>query len=404
MKFWGRKKGAETPELLRRAQGPGTGFQGLSVEVAAQDGGAEPAEGMVINLGSQHPSTHGVLRLLVELDGEYVRSCDPIIGYLHRGLERMLENRPYRQLAPFTDRLDYLASLNCNLAISQAIERVGKITVPERAQYIRVLLCELNRIASHLVFLGTYAQDVGATTVFLYAFRERERILDLLEAMTGARLTYNWIRPGGVPADLPEGFEEGVRAFVRSFLPELDAYDRLLTGNPIFRMRTEGVGVISPRCVLAYGASGPVARGSGVNFDLRRAEPYEVYDRLEFDVPVFHEGDCMARYRVRVEEMRQSCRIIEQCLRDMPQGDIATKLPKIFRPPAGEAYSRTESPRGELSVFIRSDGGPNPQRVHIRAPSFVHLSILPELLRGVKLADVIAILGSLDTVLGEVDR
>src|SRR5215471_4140494 len=218
MKFWGRKKGAETPELLRRAQGPGTGFQGLSVEVAAQDGGAEPAEGMVINLGPQHPSTHGVLRLLVELDGEYVRSCDPIIGYLHRGLERMLENRPYRQLAPFTDRLDYLASLNCNLAISQAIERVGKITVPERAQYIRVLLCELNRIASHLVFLGTYAQDVGATTVFLYAFRERERILDLLEAMTGARLTYNWIRPGGSAGGSAGGLRGG-GAGVRAFVP-----------------------------------------------------------------------------------------------------------------------------------------------------------------------------------------
>lgn len=360
--------------------------------------------GMTVNMGPQHPSTHGVLRLIVELDGEVVTSCRPVIGYLHRGLEKMFEARPYRQNIPFTDRLDYLASLNNNLAISQAIERLGGLEVPERAQYIRVLLCELNRIASHLVFLGTFATDLGATTVLLYAFRERERVLDLLEAMTGARLTYNWIRAGGVPADLPDGFAEGVRAFLKDFVPETREYDRLLTGNAIFRARSEGVGVIPREMAIAYGASGPVARGSGIPYDLRRVAPYEVYDRLEFDVPVFPEGDVMARYRVRVEEMRQSARIIEQCLRDMPEGDIMTKLPKIFKPPAGEAYSRTESPRGELSFFMVSDGGPNPVRVHIRAPSFVHLGLLPAMLRGVKVADVIAILGSLDTVLGEVDR
>lgn len=364
----------------------------------------EPDGGMTVNLGPQHPSTHGVLRLMVQLDGEYVRSCEPVIGYLHRGLERMFEARPYRQLVPFTDRLDYLASLNCNLAMSQAIERLGSVAVPERAQYIRVILCELNRLASHLVFFGTFAQDAGATTAFLYAFRERERILDLLEAMTGARLTYNWIRPGGVPADLPEGFAEGVLSFVRDLLKELPLYDRLLTNNPIFRMRTEGVGVISRDVAVAFGASGPVARGSGLSYDIRKTEPYEVYDRLDFDVPVYDEGDCMARYRVRMDEMCQSARILEQCFRDLPEGDIATKMPKVFRPPAGDAYSRTESPRGELSVYMRSDGSPNPQRVHVRAPSFVHLSMLPCLLRGVKLADVIAILGSLDTVLGEVDR
>jgi NADH-quinone oxidoreductase subunit D len=341
---------------------------------------------------------------MVELDGEYVRTCEPMIGYLHRGLEKMFEARPYRQLVPFTDRLDYLASLNCNLAMSQAIERLGGVAVPERAQYIRVLLCELNRIASHLVFFGTFAQDVGATTVFLYAFRERERILDLFEMMTGARLTYNWIRPGGIPMDLPEGFHEATRRFLRDFLPELPRYEKLLSNNPIFRMRCEGVGIISKEAALAYGASGPVARGSGLNFDIRRIAPYEVYDRLDFDVPVFEEGDCYARYRVRMEEMRQSARIVEQCLKDMPEGDIATKMPKVFRPPAGDAYSRTESPRGELCVYMRSDGSPQPARVHVRAPSFVHLSMLPCLLRGVKLADIIAILGSLDTVLGEVDR
>jgi NADH-quinone oxidoreductase subunit D len=367
--------------------------------------GPEPAgTGMTINMGPQHPSTHGVLRLLVDLDGEVVKDCRPIIGYLHRGLERMFESRPYRQNLPFTDRLDYLASLNCNLAMAQAIERLGAVPVPERAAYIRVLLCELNRIASHLVFLGTFAQDVGATTVFLYAFRERERILDMLEAMTGARLTYNWIRVGGVAADLPEGFDAGVRGFFKTFLPELAANDRLLTRNRIFAVRTQGIGVIPRRMAIAYGTSGPVARGSGLSCDLRRDSPYEVYDRVEFDVPVREEGDCMARYLVRIEEMRQSVRIVEQCLRDLPGGELQTKLPKIFKPPAGQAYSRTESPRGELSFYMLSDGSPNPARVHVRAPSFVHLSLLPAMLRGVKIADVIAILGSLDTVLGEVDR
>jgi NADH-quinone oxidoreductase subunit D len=363
--------------------------------------------GMTVNMGPQHPSTHGVLRLIVELDGEIVVSCRPVIGYLHRGLEKMFEARPYRQNVPFTDRLDYLASLNNNLAISQAIERIGGIEVPERAQYLRVLLCELNRIASHLVFLGTFAVDLGATTVLLYAFRERERVLDILESMTGARLTYNWIRAGGVPADLPEGFAEVTRGFLKDFLPATREYDRLLTGNRIFRARCEGIGVITREKCLAWGMSGPVARGSGIAYDLRKVAPYEVYDRLEFDVPVFDGCDVMSRYLVRVEEMRQSARIVEQCLSWLeanPDGEIMTKLPKIFKPPAGEAYSRTESPRGELSFFMVSDGGPNPVRVHVRAPSFVHLSILPELLQGVKIADVIAILGSLDTVLGEVDR
>jgi NADH-quinone oxidoreductase subunit D len=360
--------------------------------------------GMTVNMGPQHPSTHGVLRLLVELDGEVVKSCRPIIGYLHRGLEKMFEARPYRQNVPFTDRLDYLAALNNNLAISQAIERIGNIAVPERAQYLRVLLCELNRIASHLVFLGTFATDVGATSVFLYAFREREQILDILESMTGARLTYNWIRAGGVPADLPEGFAERTRAFLKQFVTRLEENERLLTRNPIFRARCEGVGVLSKEKAIAYGASGPVARGSGVDYDIRKIAPYEVYDRLKFDVPVFTEGDVMARYKVRIEEMRQSARLVEQCLSEMPAGDIMTKIPKVFKPPAGEAWSRTESPRGELSFMMISDGTPNPARVHIRAPSFVHLALLPELVKNVRVADVIAILGSLDTVLGEVDR
>ena len=363
--------------------------------------------GMVLNMGPQHPSTHGVLRLIVELDGEIIRSCRPVIGYLHRGLEKMFEARPYRQNIPFTDRLDYLASLNCNLAMAQAIERVGGLAVPERAQYIRVLLCELNRIASHLVFLGTFATDLGATTVFLYCFREREKLLDLLEAMTGARLTYNWIRAGGVPTDLPDGYGDRVRAFVTEFLMAVRDNDRLLTGNRIFRARCEGVGILTREMAIAYGASGPVARGSGIDYDIRRIAPYDVYGRLQFDVPVFMECDCMARYKVRIEEMRQSARIIEQCLTYLdanPGGEIMTKLPKIFKPPVGEAYSRTESPRGELSMYMVSDGSTNPARIHVRAPSFVHLGLLPAMLPGTKIADAVAILGSLDTVLGEVDR
>ncbi len=362
------------------------------------------SQGMVINVGPQHPSTHGVLRLILTLDGEQILACEPVIGYLHRGLEKMMERRPYRHNIPFTDRLDYLAALSNNLAICQCIERLGGVEVPERAQYIRVLLMELQRIASHLVFLGTFGTDLGATTMFLYAFREREMVLDLLEECTGARLTYNWVRVGGVPDDLPEGFGQKVLDFVKLFRQRIEEYDMLLTRNRIFRSRTQGIGVLPKETALAYGCSGPVARASGIPYDIRKVAPYEVYNRVEFDVPVFEDGDVWARYLVRMEELRQSLRIIEQVLRDMPDGPVQTKLPKIFKPPAGIAYSRVESPRGELSFMMVSDGGANPVRVHIRAPSFVNLSVLPRLLEGAKVADLVAILGSIDVVLGEIDR
>jgi NADH-quinone oxidoreductase subunit D len=362
------------------------------------------SQGMVINVGPQHPSTHGVLRLILTLDGEQIVGCEPVIGYLHRGLEKMMERRPYRHNIPFTDRLDYLAALSNNLGICQCIERLGGIEVPERARYIRVLLMELQRIASHLVFLGTFGTDLGATTMFLYAFREREMVLDLLEECTGARLTYNWIRVGGVPDDLPEGFGQKVLDFIAVFRQRIEEYDMLLTRNRIFRSRTQGIGVLPKEMALAYGCSGPVARASGVPYDIRKVAPYEVYDRVEFEVPVFEEGDVWARYLVRMEELRQSLRIIEQVLRDMPDGPVQTKLPKIFKPAAGIAYSRVESPRGELSFMMVSDGSPHPVRVHIRAPSFVNLSVLPRLLEGAKVADLVAILGSIDVVLGEIDR
>jgi NADH-quinone oxidoreductase subunit D len=377
-----------SPELAQRTP--------TTVEILSQ--------GMVINVGPQHPSTHGVLRLILALDGEQILACEPVIGYLHRGLEKMMERRPYRHNIPFTDRLDYLAALSNNLGICQCIERLGGVEVPERAKYIRVLLMELQRIASHLVFLGTFGTDLGATTMFLYAFREREMVLDLLEECTGARLTYNWVRVGGVPDDLPDGFGQKVLDFVKLFRQRIDEYDQLLTGNRIFRARTRGIGILPKEMALAYGCSGPVIRASGVPYDIRQVAPYEVYDRVQFDVPVYERGDVWARYLVRMEEMRQSCRIIEQVIRDMPDGAVLTKLPKIFKPPAGIAYSRVESPRGELSFMMVSDGSPNPVRVHIRAPSFVNLSVLPRLLEGAKVADLVAILGSIDVVLGEIDR
>lgn len=362
------------------------------------------SQGMKLNMGPQHPSTHGVLRLLLELDGEQIQSCEPVIGYLHRGLEKMMERRMYRHNIPFTDRLDYLCALANNLAICQAIERLGGVEVPQRAQYIRVLLVELNRIASHLVFVGTFGSDVGATTVLLYTFREREGILDLFEECTGARLTYNWVRAGGVPDDIPPGFLEKTLSFVQQLKPKLDELDRLLTGNRIFMSRTQGIGVMSLADALAYGVTGPNIRASGLAYDIRRVAPYEVYDRFDFRIPTYTECDSLARYLIRIDEMRESIKIIEQVCRQMPEGEVLAKMPKIFKPPAGIGYSRIESPRGELSFLMVSDGTSNPLRVHIRAPSFVNLGVLPLLLKGAKVADLVMILGSFDVVLGEIDR
>ncbi|UCH36814.1 MAG: NADH-quinone oxidoreductase subunit D [Armatimonadota bacterium] len=359
---------------------------------------------MIINMGPQHPSTHGVLRLILTLEGEVITDVDPDIGYLHRGMEKIAENRTYAQYLPYTDRIDYLASLNCNLAYCVAVERLAGIEVPERAQYIRVILAELNRVASHLIFLATFGNDLGATTVFLYGMRERELIIDLFEMAVGARLTYSGMRIGGMPYDLPDGFEDAARAAIGQIRPRLDENDRLLTGNRIFESRTQGVGVLSRENAIAYAVSGPTLRGSGVAMDVRRDDPYCVYDRLEFDVPSLPDGDCFARYLVRIEEMRQSLRIVEQCLDQMPAGPVRAKLPRVFKPPAGEAYGRTEAPRGDLSVFVVSDGSANPCRLRVRAPSFANLQALKVMARGHKIGDIVAILGSLDIVLGEIDR
>jgi len=361
-------------------------------------------EQLVINMGPQHPSTHGVLRLVLTLEGEVITDLEPDIGYLHRGMEKLAENRTYAQYLPYTDRLDYLASLNCNLGYCLAVERLAGIEVPERAQYIRVLLAELNRIASHLIWLATFGNDLGATTVFLYGMRERELMVDLFELALGARLTYAGMRIGGMPYDLPEGFEQATREAIRQMRPRLDENDRLLTGNRIFQSRTRGVGALSRADAIAYAVSGPTLRGSGLAMDIRGHDPYCIYERLDFEVPVFDEGDCFARYLVRIEEMRQSLRMVEQCLDRMPAGPVRAKLPRAFKPPAGEAYSRTEAPRGDLGVFVVSDGSANPCRVRVRAPSFANLQALGVMTRGSKIGDLVAILGSIDIVLGEIDR
>jgi len=363
-----------------------------------------PTEQVILNMGPQHPSTHGVLRLELTLEGEVIVGCQPVIGYLHRGIEKIAENRTYPQFLPYTDRLDYLSSASNNLAYVQAVEKLMGLEVPERAQYLRVILLELNRIASHLVFVATFANDLAATTVFLYGFREREPIEDLFELWTGARLTQSWIRIGGVAGDLPEGFEEKARQFCRLLPQRLEEYDRLLAGNRIFRVRTERIGILPPEVGIDYGCSGPTLRGSGVPFDLRRAEPYEVYGRLDFAIATEPTCDCMGRYRVRMEEMRQSVRIIEQCLDLMPQGEVLAKLPRAIRPPEGEAYGRVESPRGEFGCYVVSDGSAQPVRVRLRAPSFYNLAALPRMVQGWKIGDVVAVLGSIDIVLGEIDR
>ena len=358
-----------------------------------------------VSFGPQHPSTHGVLQLQIELDGEVVVSCRPHIGYLHRNFEKICENRIYAQIIPFTDRLDYLGAMNNNFGYCIAVERLMGLAVPERAEYIRVIMAELNRIASHLLAIGTFVQDLGAFgTPLLYCFRERERIMDIFEMTCGSRLTYSYYRIGGVSADLPDGFKEKVREFIEYLKPKLDEYHRLITNNAIFLIRTKGIGVLNSKRAIGYAVSGPNLRASGVSFDLRRDEPYSIYRSFKFEVPIGSAGDCWDRYMVRMKEMRSSLAILEQAIGLIPEGDFIAKVPKVIKPPAGEIYSRTESPRGELGFYLVSDGLTMPYRLKCRAPSFSNLSVIPEMTRGVKIADVIAILGSIDIVLGEIDR
>ncbi len=360
---------------------------------------------LVINMGPQHPSTHGVLRVVLRLDGEKVIDADVVIGYLHRGVEKLSESRSWAQIVLLTDRLDYVSAATSNVGYCETVEKLMAIEVPRRAKYLRVILSELQRIASHLLWLGTHAMDTGAMTVFLYAFRERELILDLFEEYCGARLTYNSMRIGGLPQDLPPSWDRKVLEFCRILEGKLEEYETLLTGNRIWLERTKGVGVLDGAEALALGLSGPPLRGSGVRRDVRKDEPYAAYDEMEFDVPLGVAGDTYDRYVVRMQEFRQSIRIIRQAMQGIPEGPILGKVPRLIKPPAGEVYHAIESPKGELGFFIVSDGkSTSPYRFRVRPPSFCNLQALPRLAKGHLIADVVALIGSLDVVLGEVDR
>jgi NADH-quinone oxidoreductase subunit D len=360
---------------------------------------------LVINMGPQHPSTHGVLRVILRLDGERVLGSDVVIGYLHRGIEKLCESRDWTQIILLTDRMDYVAAATNNLGYCETVEKMMQLEVPRRAHYVRTILAELQRIASHCLWLGTHAMDIGAMTVFLYAFRERELILDLFEEYCGARLTYNSMRIGGLPLDIPPGWDKKVREFCRIMEEKVGEYEELLTHNRIWLERTKGVGVISGLDAVAIGLSGPALRGSGVPKDCRKDEPYAAYSDFEFDVAVGLAGDTYDRYLCRLEEFRQSLRIIRQAVDGIPEGPIVGKVPRLIKPPAGETYHAIESPKGEIGYFIVADGKTSaPYRFRVRPPSFCNLQALPRLIKGHLVADVVALIGSIDIVLGEVDR
>jgi len=367
-------------------------------------------EEMVLNMGPQHPSTHGVLRLELVVDGEIVIDVIPHIGYLHRCFEKHAEKMTnYQQVIPYVDRMDYCAAMNMDFGYVLAVEKLLGIKVPERVEYIRVIMAELQRIASHLIAAGTYGLDIGAFTPFLYMFRDRERILDLFEMTCGARLLYNYMWIGGLSHDLSPGFIDKAKDFCKYFRPKIKEYNDLLSYNEIFIKRTANVGVLPADVAIAYACSGPVLRGSGVNFDLRRDDPYSIYHRFEWEPQVGmgemgKVGDCWDRYMVRIREMEQSTNIVEQALNQIPDGEVTSAIPKRIRPNPGDVYVRTESARGEIGFYVVSDGSGSPYRVKGRSPCFVNLSVIPEISRGHMIADIVAIAGSLDIVLGEVDR
>ncbi|KHG34703.1 MULTISPECIES: NADH dehydrogenase (quinone) subunit D [Sulfurospirillum] len=386
---------------------------------------------MIVNFGPQHPSAHGQLRLILELDGEKVSKATPDIGYLHRGMEKMAENMIYNEFLPTTDRMDYIAATSNNYGFALAVETLIGLEVPRRAKVIRMLLLELNRITSHLFWLATHALDVGAMTIFLYAFREREYALDLIEDYCGARLTHSSVRIGGVPLDLPKGWLEKLNAYVNRLPYDIEDYEGLLDQNRIWKMRLEGVGIVTPEQAQSWGCSGPMLRGSGIAWDIRKEEPYELYDEVEFDVPVSTTCDSYGRYKLHMEEMRQSIRILKQLMPmydetapeiiahapqyvSAPKEQIMTQnyslmqhfvlVTQGMRPPVGEVYVPTESPKGELGFYINSQGDPYPYRLKLRAPSFFHTALLQEMLVGEYLADVVAIIGNANIVFGEIDR
>jgi NADH-quinone oxidoreductase subunit D len=384
---------------------------------------------MLLNMGPQHPSTHGVLRLLLELDGEKVINCIPDLGYLHTGIEKNFESKTYEKAAVFSDRIDYLNNLGNNLVYCMAIEKLVDLDVPVRAQALRVILSELERIASHLVWLGTHALDLAAMSVFLYCFREREKILDIKEMVGGQRMMTTYIRPGGLWRDVPVEFEDAVRAFIDELPRRIEEYESLLTKNPLFIERTRNIGVLSAEKAIEWGITGPMLRASGIPLDLRKAEPYSGYEQYDFSIPTHTDGDTYARYLVRMEEMRQSVHIVRQALDRLPYGPVRSNNRKFVPPPRSElgrsmeavihhfklwtegftvpqesVYVTAESPRGELGVYLEGDGGPKPYRCHWRTPSFTNLQILPLLSEGHLVADLVALIGTIDIVLGDVDR
>jgi NADH-quinone oxidoreductase subunit D len=386
-------------------------------------------ETMLLNMGPQHPSTHGVLRVLLELDGETVINCIPDIGYLHTGIEKNMEAKTYQKAEVMTDRLDYMNTMGNNLAYVMAVEKLVDVDVPARAQALRVILVELQRIASHLVWLGAFGLDLAAMSVFLYCFRERELILDIFEMVSGQRMMTTYIRPGGLWRDVPVEFETAVRDFVKMFHKRVDEYERLMTKNPIFIDRLVGIGYLDIPTALQYGVTGPNLRASGLDWDLRKSRPYMGYEQYDFNIPTRTEGDTFARYIVRIEEFRESLKIIEQALNKLPLGPVRSENRKFVPPPRSEigtsmeslihhfklwtegfpapknsVYSAVESPRGELGMYLEGDGGPKPHRIHLRTPSFDNLSVLPEIVKGHLVADLVAILASIDIVLGDIDR
>jgi len=362
------------------------------------------ANELILNMGPQHPATHGVLRVILKLDGEKVLGLECVIGYLHRGVEKIAENRTYTMFNPYVDRMDYVAAVSNGLGYCEAVEKLLNIEAPPRAKYMRVILTELNRIASHQLWLGTHALDIGAMTPLFYTFRDREEVLKIFEKYCGARLTTHAFRIGGCQYESYAGFEKDVKKFLTFVAPKIDEYEELLTTNRIWVERTKKVGVISAKDCIAYGVTGPVLRASGVKWDIRKAQPYAAYKELEFEVPTGQNGDTYDRYLVRMAEMRQSLRIIQQAVEGLPEGPILAKVPKVLKPPVGEIYHSIEAPKGELGYFVVSDGSTQPYRVRVRPPSFVNLQALDLMCRGQLVADVIAVIGTLDIVLGEVDR
>lgn len=384
---------------------------------------------MTINMGPQHPATHGVLRIVLELDGEIIQKATPVLGHLHRGIEKLAEVKTYHQCIPLTDRMDYVNAMGHNLGFVLAVEKLLGVEIPKRAQYIRVMLTELQRIASHLIWLGTHILDLGATTLVMYCFREREAILRVFEEVAGGRITPTYFRIGGLPRDLPNGTIDMIRDFVTDLPRRIDEYEALLTKNVIFQRRTKGIGILSAEDAINFSVTGPTLRGSGVSYDVRRATPYSLYEDFDFEVPVGENGDVYDRYLVRMEEMHQSRRIVEQVIENLPDGPIKADAPQVVLPdkedvetridalirhfkigfagfdtPVGEVFQSVEASKGELSYYIVSDGGNKPFRLRVRAPSFANLGALPKMIEGHMIADVVATIGSIDIVLGEIDR